>query len=75
MRVATVRRVFRPNIDRDIWMFDASRAAMARVTFQPQLEEAPVWSAYAASAASSRGRLRRQRGISRSRGAAAAAGQ
>jgi len=44
-RVATVKQVFRPNIDQDIWMFDSSRATMTRVTFEAQLEESPVWSA------------------------------
>lgn len=44
-RVATVKKVFRPNIDQDIWMFDSSRTTMARVTFEAQLEEFPVWSA------------------------------
>jgi DNA-binding winged helix-turn-helix (wHTH) protein/Tol biopolymer transport system component len=44
-RVATVKQVFRPNIDQDIWMFDSSRTTMTRVTFEAQLEESPVWSA------------------------------
>jgi hypothetical protein len=37
--VATMKEVFRPNIDHDVWMSDASRTTMARVTFQSQLEE------------------------------------
>jgi len=44
-RVATVREVFRPNIDQDIWVFDSSRPTMGRVTYEAQLEESPVWSA------------------------------
>ena len=44
-RVATVREVFRPNIDQDIWVFDSSRATMGRVTSEAQLEGSPVWSA------------------------------
>ncbi|MEO8259994.1 MAG: winged helix-turn-helix domain-containing protein [Acidobacteriota bacterium] len=44
-RVATAKQVFSPNIDQDIWMFEASRTAMTRVTFQPHLEGSPVWSA------------------------------
>jgi DNA-binding winged helix-turn-helix (wHTH) protein/Tol biopolymer transport system component len=44
-RVATVREVFRPNIDQDIWVFDSSRPTMGRVTSEAQLEGSPVWSA------------------------------
>ena len=44
-RVATVKEVFRPNIDQDIWMFDSSRTTMGRVTSGAQLEGSPVWSA------------------------------
>ena len=44
-RVATVREVFRPNIDHDIWVFDSSRPTMGRATSETQLEGAPVWSA------------------------------
>jgi eukaryotic-like serine/threonine-protein kinase len=44
-RVATVKQVFRPNVDQDIWIFDSSRMTMTRVTFEAQLEESPVWSA------------------------------
>ena len=44
-RVATVKEVFRPNIDQDIWTFDSSGTKMARVTFGAQLEKSPVWSA------------------------------
>jgi DNA-binding winged helix-turn-helix (wHTH) protein/Tol biopolymer transport system component len=44
-RVATVKEVFRPNIDQDIWMFDSSRTTMGRVTSGTQLEGSPVWSA------------------------------
>jgi eukaryotic-like serine/threonine-protein kinase len=44
-RVATVREVFRPNIDQDIWVFDSSRPTMRRVTSEAQLEGSPVWSA------------------------------
>lgn len=42
--VATVKKVG-PNTDQDLWTFDVARPAMARVTFQPQLEDSPVWSA------------------------------
>jgi hypothetical protein len=44
-RVATVKEVFRPNIDQDIWVFDSSRTTMGRVTSEAQLEGWPVWSA------------------------------
>jgi hypothetical protein len=44
-RVATVKEVFRPNIDQDIWVFDRSRTTMGRVTSEAQLEGWPVWSA------------------------------
>jgi len=44
-RVATVKEVFRPNIDQDIWVFDSSRPTMGRVTSGAQLEGSPVWSA------------------------------
>ena len=44
-RVATVKEVFRPNIDQDIWTFDSSRTTMGRVTSGAQLEGSPVWSA------------------------------
>ena len=44
-RVATVKEVFRPNIDQDIWVFDSSRTTMRRVTSESQLEGSPVWSA------------------------------
>jgi eukaryotic-like serine/threonine-protein kinase len=44
-RVATVKEVFRPNIDQDIWVFDSSRTTMGRVTSEAQLEGSPVWSA------------------------------
>jgi len=40
-RVATVKEVFRPNIDQDIWMFDSSRTTMGRVTSGAQLEGSP----------------------------------
>jgi len=44
-RIVTVKEVFRPNIDQDIWVFDSSRTAMRRVTSEAQLEGSPVWSA------------------------------
>jgi eukaryotic-like serine/threonine-protein kinase len=44
-RVATVREVFIPNIDQDIWMFDVARPTMGRVTSELELEASPVWSA------------------------------
>jgi DNA-binding winged helix-turn-helix (wHTH) protein/Tol biopolymer transport system component len=44
-RVATVKEMFRPNIDQDIWMFDSSQTTMGRVTSEAQLEGSPVWSA------------------------------
>jgi DNA-binding winged helix-turn-helix (wHTH) protein/Tol biopolymer transport system component len=44
-RVATVKEVFRPNIDQDIWVFESSRMTMRRVTSEMQLEGSPVWTA------------------------------
>ena len=44
-RVATVKEVFRPNIDQDLWVFDSARATMGRVTSEAHLEGSPVWSA------------------------------
>jgi DNA-binding winged helix-turn-helix (wHTH) protein/Tol biopolymer transport system component len=44
-QVATVKEMFRPNIDQDIWVFDSSRTTMGRVTSEAQLEGSPVWGA------------------------------
>jgi eukaryotic-like serine/threonine-protein kinase len=44
-RVALVKAAVGGSVDQDLWRFDVAGSTMARVTFQTELEQFPVWSA------------------------------
>ena len=43
-RIAVAKEVVGATIDQDLWVLETSRPTTSRVTFDPLLEDAPVWS-------------------------------